>query len=88
MGTQPCACSHAVHGVVECEEVGRNGPGVSAPSVILQLAGCDGLAQVHAGGTGNLQQLGISVLEFTYVHLLMHCTEAPLVIVEVLLVII
>lgn len=81
MGTQPCACSHAVHRVVECEEVGRNGPGVSAPSVILQLAGCDGLAQVHAGGTGNLQQLGISVLEFTYVHL-------PLVIVEVLLVII
>lgn len=56
VGTQPAAGSRAVVEVVEGEEVGGDGPGVSAVSGrSLQLAVCDGLAQVHTRGTGNLQ---------------------------------
>lgn len=77
MGTQPRARSHAVHGVVEREEVGGGGAGVSAASVTLQLAGCDWLAQVHAGGTGNLQHFRLSVLEFTNLHSSVHDAEQP-----------
>lgn len=78
VGTQPRACSHAVLGVVEGEEVGRGGAGVSAPSVTLQLAGCDWLAQVHAGGTGNLQHFRISV----NVHSSVHYAKPPLCVEE------
>ena len=50
------ASSHAVIEVVEGEEVGGDGPGVSAVSELrLQLAVCDGLAHIHTSGTGNLQ---------------------------------
>lgn len=53
--------------------------GVSAASVFPQLAGCDWLAQVHAGGTGKLQHFRISVLELANVHSSVHdYTDSPL----------
>ena len=53
VGTQPAASSHAVTEVVEGEEVGWDGPGVSG--LRLQLLDCDRLAQIHTSRTGNLQ---------------------------------
>ncbi len=56
VGTEPAASSHAVVEVVEGEEVGGDGPGVSSVSRLsLQLAVCDELAQIHTRGTGHLQ---------------------------------
>lgn len=56
VGTQPAASSHAVVEVVEGEEVGWDGTGVSAVSGLsLQLAVCDGLAHIHTSRTGHLQ---------------------------------
>lgn len=65
MLTQPRTSSHAVYRVVEREKVGRGGACVPVARLTLQLAACDWLAQVHAGGTGDLQHFRISVLEFT-----------------------
>lgn len=56
VGTEPAASSHAVVEVVEGEEVGWDGSGVSAVSRLsLQLAVCGGLVQIHTSGTGHLQ---------------------------------
>lgn len=59
VGAQPAASGRAVVEVVEGEEVGGDGPGVSAvPGPALQLTGGDRLAQVHTSGTRHLQETG------------------------------